>query len=293
MKRKLVKQGNGALTLTLPYQWLIKNDLQKGDYIDLIESGKDLIISSNIKRINKEYEMCVSKDKPFFKRYLRTCYILGYDSIMITSEGVLPITLIKEALSTLIGYEIIEQTTKRCVVSVVASPYDNNFDAVLKRLFFMIDSMMSDVLISLKSKKNNDLKEIASMESAINTFVDFCLRILNKTGYVDFHKTPYIYQILVGLEQMGDSLRDFALSVTNVRDDIITLFEELYNYYTSVRTLFYKYDMKKIKKIKDQRIMLYEQARKKVSLYPKEILELYVLLTILHQLEIALDPLNN
>jgi len=293
MKRKLVKQGNGALTLTLPYLWTSKNNLKKGDYIDLIQSGKDLILSSESKRSNKEYSITLSKDKPFFKRYLRTCYVLGYDKISLSTEDILPLGMIKEVLSNLIGYEIIEQTTKKCSVAMVATPYENNFDTVLRRLFYMIDSMMKDISESLGSKNLSNLKEIATMETAINSFVDFCLRILNKKGYTEFHKTPYIYQILIELEQMGDALHNFSLTITKTNKNILLIFKELHLYFSSLHTLFYKYDMKKIKKIKEKRAWLYKQIYNEVLTSPRETLDLYLLLTTLHQFEIALDPINN
>ena len=259
----------------------------------MIESGKDFILSLDAKKVNKAYEITVSKDKPFFKRYIRTCYVLGYDSITIVAENTLPLKLIKEILSNLIGYEIIEQTTKRCVISVVASPYDENFDAILKRIFFMLESMVDEIISVFDSKDYESLQEIAAMEGSINTFVDFCLRILNKKGYVDFRKTPYLYQILAQLEQIGDGLRDLAthLSPRSAKiKDVVTNYRE---YFIHLRQLFYKYDMKKIKVIKNIRLNLYDQVRKAVHTYPEEMLDLYMLVSILHQFEIALDPINN
>jgi len=39
MKRKLVKQGGTALTVSLPAKWAKKYDLKAGDEIDLVEEG--------------------------------------------------------------------------------------------------------------------------------------------------------------------------------------------------------------------------------------------------------------
>jgi phosphate uptake regulator len=293
MKRKLVKQGNGALTLTLPYEWVLKNNLQKGNYLDLIESGKDLILSSDFEKVNKSYEITISDEKPFFKRYLRTCYVLGYDSIIVSSADILPIDIIKEALSSLIGYEIVEQTTRKCVISIVASPYEQNFDVILKRIFYMISSMLDDVIQSISQKKFDELSKIAATEKSINTFVDFCLRILNKRGYKEFSKTPYFYQILIELEQVGDAIRDFLLNFNCNDTKILIFLEELKAYFENLQQMFFKYDMKKIKQIKQQRIQLYKNIREAASKYPTEMLDLYLMLSTLHQFEIAIDPINN
>jgi len=92
---------------------------------------------------------------------------------------------------------------------------------------------------------------------------------------------------------LGDALRDFTLSVKTPSKKLIVLISELKNYFTSLQKLFYKYDMKKIKKIKEQRVNLYSQLRLAAPTYPVQMLDLYLILSILHQVEIALDPMNN
>ena len=54
MKRKLVKQGMNALTLTLPSSWIKSNNLMPKDEVDLIEVDHSLIISTEKKQAVKE-----------------------------------------------------------------------------------------------------------------------------------------------------------------------------------------------------------------------------------------------
>ena len=46
MRRKLVKQGNATLMISLPSKWAKENKLDKGDEIILNEYGRDLIVST-------------------------------------------------------------------------------------------------------------------------------------------------------------------------------------------------------------------------------------------------------
>ena len=46
MKRKLVKQGNNALTVSLPSDWSKLNRLAAGDEVDVEIVGKNVIIGS-------------------------------------------------------------------------------------------------------------------------------------------------------------------------------------------------------------------------------------------------------
>ena len=291
MKRRLVKQGNGALTITLPFKWLENNNLSKGDYLELLESGRDLIISVDKELINKEQEIEISKERPFFKRYLKSCYILGYDKLEVFSKEKLPIELIKKAMEDLIGYEITELTATRCVIIQIASFQDEGFDIIMRRIFFMISSMFDDIINSLSNLEN--MKDIALTEESINRLVNYCLRVLNKQGYKEFKKTQYIYQIIVGLENIGDYLRDFCLGVSKNDGEVEELLLEMKSYYEDFSQLFFKYDMKKIQKIKQKRIDLYKKSQKLISSYPHEVLYLYQILGVLHQLEVAVDPINS
>jgi len=290
MKRKLVQQGNGALTLTLPSQWVDKNNLEKGDYLHLVDNGKDLFLSSEEKKNNVKGTIELSDEFPFFKRYLNTMYVMGYDTIVITSDKSLPILKIKETLSYLIGYEITEQTVKRCVISIVAIPEDQNFNSISRRIFFMIDTMFHDAIDAIKQDDFDSLKDIAMAEKSIETFTRFCQRILTKQGYSDFSKTPYMYYTLSILEECADAIRDALLDITHSSKELLFFLEKLKKYFTQLHSLFFDYDKSKISVIKELRLSLFEKIKASDSFDGK--LDLYVFLQLLHQFEVSLDPLN-
>jgi phosphate uptake regulator len=292
MERKLVKQGNGALTITLPYLWIEKNNLQRGDYVNLTESGKDLFLSSRKGIIDSEAEIRISEETPFFKRYLRTSYILGHNKIVLVSDSALPYSQIKEAISDLLGYEIIEQSAKRCVISVMAEEANESLEATLRRIFFMVGSQMTDIITSLEENKLSDLASISEAESSVNRLVDFSLRILNKKGHTDFKKTPYIYQVLISLEGMADHLKVLCLSCKKTSKELIGCLSILKSYFEEIMRLFYKYDMKKIKKTKEKRQNLYLLVASLPDKNKAESLPIYAIISLLHQLEIALDPIS-
>jgi phosphate uptake regulator len=287
MERKLVKQGNGALTITLPNEWLIKNNLRKGDNINILESGKDLILSSKNNLTDNSIDMEISTDKPFFKRYVRTAYVLGYNKITIFSSKQLPYLEINEALSSLIGFEITEQSSKKCVIESMVK-YDDAFDNIIRRIFFMVSTMFKEIILCLEKKDIVELKGLSHSEKTVNRFVDLSLRFLNQKGYTDFKKTPYIYHFLTGLEACADHLRDFCLNSKGNTDTIFML--DISSYYEDIMHLFFRYDMKKINKIKEKRLKLITHSKKQET---TESQSLYALISELHQLEVALDPLNN
>ena len=46
MRRKLVKQGDNALTITLPAAWTRVHQLTPGNEVDVRQEGQELILSS-------------------------------------------------------------------------------------------------------------------------------------------------------------------------------------------------------------------------------------------------------
>lgn len=294
MNRKLVKQGNNALTLSLPCKWIEKRELKKGDYVDVIDFGRDLLItSSNTKSHKKKYEIQVTKENPFFKRYLRSCYILGYDEVNIRSLENLPYGLIKESISNLLGYELIEQESKRCTIGLISELSNEKVDVLIRKLFFMIQTMFDDIIKLIKNKKIEEISGVAEVEASVNSFVDFCLRVLNKYGHEDFSKTQYYYNVLILLEQIADSLRDYSLNF--VKDSEVTLSSlmQLRDYFIKITKLYLKYKMNEISVIKNYRIALYKKIRLECNNAPLQYLDLYSILNFLHQFEVVIDPIKN
>jgi phosphate uptake regulator len=292
MKRKLVKQGNNALTISLPYRWIEKFDLQKGDYINIFEQNKDLLISIDKHTNKKTKKIEISLKKPFFKRYVRSSYVLGYDEVEIFSKEKLPFELIKESIKDLIGYEILQQQNKTCLVGIITENNSENIDLLLKKLFFMLDMMFLDIIEAFSFDNFEDIKDTARVESSVNSFVDFCLRALNKQGYKEYKKTQYIYHILTLLEEIADSLRDFCLNIKEANKEIKDKLIRLKEYYNIIFKLYLDYDMAVILKVKEIRKNLFLDLRKDCHLYPLQYLDMYTVQVLLHQLEVLIDPIK-
>lgn len=288
MKRKLVQQGNKALTLTLPIDWVEKNNLKKGQYVDITATGNELCVSARKIADVRKTELLVSSHQPFFKRYAQTLYTLGYDEISIKSNEQLPIIEITQAVQPLIGFEIVEQTSRKCLLKEVAAPDIGSLDAVLKRIFFLVETMLTDIKEALDNHTSSALHDISMTEQTINSFAFLSLRILNKEGYSDFKKTQYIYQTIKNLEEIGDALRDFCLIGTKEAGDVII--GDMCQYFIKLRELFFSYSMEHISQVKKKRLLLYKEARVGYKLKGME--DLYLALSLMHQLEVALDPLN-
>src|SRR3989344_5739355 len=82
MKRKIVRHGSSSLTVTLPSKWIEKYSINKGDEVNVEESGSNVIISTQ-KETASGKKTINSKDGKFTKNNLSHLYQLGYDEIEI------------------------------------------------------------------------------------------------------------------------------------------------------------------------------------------------------------------
>src|SRR3989344_4044926 len=87
MKRKIIKQGSGAYTITLPIDWIRQQKLSEDSELDLTVSGKSLLINSNTAPQGGSIALDVSN---FPDRKINfsivALYAKGVDEIVLTSK---------------------------------------------------------------------------------------------------------------------------------------------------------------------------------------------------------------
>jgi phosphate uptake regulator len=280
MKRKVIKQGHSTLTITLPSKWVKKFDIKAGDELDLIEQKKSIVLNTQKVVDIGEISIDVS-DLPtqLLWRFIISSYRAGYDKIKVTFENkgndhkklytafsyntieylsnkkhllkMSQIETIQALVNRLIGMEIIDQKKNYCIIKEMGEISYKEFDNSLRRIFLLIKDMSSQIQESFKGDKSN-LKSVHIVDTNLDRFEDFCLRVLNKKGYSDFNKTPIVFSTIFLLELIGDEYKDISISLLSTRseskefiqalDNLIDLFNKLY-------ILFYKFDKEKVKEI--------------------------------------------
>ncbi|HLC54114.1 MAG TPA: AbrB/MazE/SpoVT family DNA-binding domain-containing protein [Candidatus Nanoarchaeia archaeon] len=214
MKRKLVKQGAATMMISLPSKWIKENGLDKGDEIELIEQGGELLIKSRESQEHNNLKINLSGFHPLTNQIVIASYIKGIDELEILFDNREDMkNLKKHVIEDLLGFEIIKQTQTSLVIKSVAEAAKQEIDEILKRIFFILDSMAEELLIAIENKQ--DASPVIEMDSSVNKFVYFCLRNLNINGYKEYNKTTQIYGIASLLEEIGDIYKQIAKSLQN------------------------------------------------------------------------------
>jgi len=230
MKRKVVQHGPSTLIISLPSNWIKKNNVRSGDELDVGEQDKTLLISSNSNISIKSITQNISSLDPFLvKTFLARIYQKGYDLAYLVHNDPALLKKIQEKTLELIGYEIIEQNNKYCLIQSISSHIELDFDNSLRKAFTIAKHMLE---IAIKAYKENDkalLESLSIIDLEVNRLCYFCLRQINKEQYIgteQAQQSHILYSIIESLEHLGDDMASLGanLSLSNRENQEITRF---------------------------------------------------------------------
>jgi phosphate uptake regulator len=213
MKRKVIKQGTQALTISLPRKWTEMYNVKPKDELDVEEKGGQLIIQTSAEVAPKTESLDLQgMSTEILHRYIIASYKKGADEISIkfdpktmhTKTGEMRSTLAyiqKIVQERLIGLEIVEQKDNKCRIKQITHIAPEDFDVILRRIFLLVMSITEDVLQMIESK-SRDYEIVKTKHDQIEKFVNYTIRILNKRGF-DENTGPY-HIIITQLEEISD-----------------------------------------------------------------------------------------
>jgi len=221
MKRKVIQIADSTQLISLPRKWAIAHNVKKGDELEIEEQGDKVVVSTN-KGVSFE-KITVDISKLNEKLVHWTLYILhksGYDEIELTYNDHKIAKVIQDTISEgIMGFEIIEQTPKYCLIKNIATGLESEFETILKRIFLVTISMAKTSYDIISKSQFENLKEIIVLETTNNKLTNFCERLLNQKGYKNITKTSFLYVIVWQFEKIAD---DF-----NIPQSVAVLFEML------------------------------------------------------------------
>ncbi len=183
MKRTLIAQGKGGLTIYLPKNWLDTKGLKAGQEVEVEEVNTELLVKSSVKT-SKIIELVITKENEHDVLTLLThAYRKGYDLIKVKStSSALPIEQLKEAKEKMLGFEITEKTSHQCTLENISEPTEQKYTALVRRILLII----KESLVQLKenySKGTYRLEEFKTLREEQDRFILFCKRTIVKEKY--------------------------------------------------------------------------------------------------------------
>ena len=278
MKRKIIKQGHNTLTITLPSNFAKRFNLKAGDEIDLSERENGLFLTTEKRNeILKTQINITGLDIPTIWKYFMGAYRQGYDEITTyfdpnmkldnpykyfikhkldmkyEKESVKknPVEFMQELVTRFIGYEIINYGKDFVLIKEMSEPTSREFDNSFRRVFLLLQQMVEEMSEALQKNDTKMLNHIHDIDTNLDKFHDYCIRILNKLGNKDQKKTSLLFSTLYFLELIGDEFKNISHHLIydykkeNYKN-IYEIIESIKQQFDLFYEVFYKFDKNKI-----------------------------------------------
>ncbi len=215
--RKLIAHGPSSLTIALPYRWLEKCGLKKGDSVSIKEEERGLLITNEPSETKRSISINLADhDWPAIITILTMVYRRGYDEVTVLYEKSGEYLNISSAVRSLLGYAIVENRSKSCVIKSLPSELEQNFETLFRRVFLILLQQLDDLKEIISSPEY--LKEFYHRDVDLNAIVNLSIRMINK-GYVSNRfEELHLFHALLILEECGDDLVKFTIEAGNYKD---------------------------------------------------------------------------
>jgi phosphate uptake regulator len=183
--RRLQRIGSSIL-VSLPKEWVVANNLDKGAQVEL-ETGQDSISISANKETRPTKELVISY--PLSKgenvvANITGAYLLGYDIIVINSTSIIPgedREEIRNSMRRLVGMEIIEEDASHINMQFLLDATTLNPSKILKRISSIALGMYDDVLHGLISDDKSNLQTLSKRDVEVNRQYFLLVRLIRST----------------------------------------------------------------------------------------------------------------
>lgn len=251
MKRKVIQLAGKTMVVSLPIKWVQRYNVQKGQEVEIEEKGRELLLKTQgepeIKRVEFDTR---GQSERIIRLVISGFHKKGFDEMELIYDNPKTADLIQELVKDFfIGFVIINQTKTRCVIKSISKDSEMEFDSTLRRAFLVTITMGENILEAFKNKDLASLKTALNLEKTNNQLINFCERLINKTGHINPELASFYYIIAWNLEKVCDDykyiveyLLEQKAEKLTFAEDIISYFEESLIYLKDFYSLFYKFD---------------------------------------------------
>lgn len=249
MKRSVIQLAGKTYVISLPSKWVKQYNIHKGDELDISEDSNDAtclkISKIGLKTDFKKDVNLTNYGPDMTRRIIGALYKKGYDEVNIHYEEPETFNIIRNEIdSGLIGLEIINNSKSNCTLKMVVNQNLEDFDAMYRRLFYLLIGVGEDALKSLNPLNKEKLYEVILRDKNINKLADYCRRMINKSKDIN---AVYRYDIAENIEKIGDEYRDmFRFIYDNnleLKKNILKKIEDVNAYFVLFHKINYDFNV--------------------------------------------------
>lgn len=261
MKRKIVKHGPSSYIVSLPLEWIHKNNMTKGTFVNVDVVGNDVVISSEQHEKNIITEFTIAETGVLTPVVLSALYMKGVDTIIARYETPSDFRMIHETIARdSLDFEITETTKNTCTIRKITKltkEFNTIFHTVLRRAFLVTLSLADEGLNSIKEGHFESLENIKILEKSNNKLTTLCRRYINKYTIDEYDKVGPLYYIVQTLDLIADQYAYLFRDIQSLASKHPKLNKKLLEGYEKANQMlrlyyecFYKFDHKRLLKLK-------------------------------------------
>ena len=189
-QRKLQMTGGSTYILSLPKEWVTRNQLQKGSLLVLAEEddGSLSLFPSKLEGQEKKSEALIrvsTNDNPdAVMRKAISAYLVGYSLLHIRAQGQQPLAaglrnyLKNFARNYLVGTEIVTDSPTDLTLQILLNYPELSVESALRRMAIIAVSMHREAVASLENLDYSAAKAVVETDREVNRFSLYILRLL-------------------------------------------------------------------------------------------------------------------
>ena len=251
MKRKVIKIADTTFVISLPLKWAREHKVQKGDEIDVVEKGNQLVLNLEKERyVPKKIEMDYKNfSKSAIRKSISGLYKKGYDEIKCFITDTKSMNSIQELVKDIfIGFIVSDQTKTSITVKSISNDHAEDFDNILRRIFHLNLTFGEQTIDLIKNNEYETMLSLLHMEETNNQLTNYCQRLINK-GLVS-NNPFFLYVIAWNSEKVADEFRyiwDYlGHKKQPVSKELLEYFKESLSYYRKYSEFYYSYSSEKV-----------------------------------------------
>ena len=276
MKRKLVKHGPSSFIVSLPAEWIKKNNLGKGDAVEVSLDRNSVIIQATEEEKLETASIDMKKAKDATPLIISSLFQRGIDEIRINYRSSEDLKMIYDTLSReSIGYDIVETSKHHCIlrnITRLTKEFNSLFHTVLRRSFMVTLSLADEGIKAIKDRDFDALENLTILSHSNKKLTSMCRRYMNKYSIDHIEHIGPLYYIVHLLDKIGDQyiyLLEDAQSLKKedavFNSQLIDLFTKLTKMLRTYYECFYKFDMEKLILLKNDKNEFKEVLKKRIQ----------------------------
>lgn len=185
--RRIISLGRSSLVVSLPKEWLEFHKLKKGDAVSLsVRRDGSLVLSPVFlsEKEDKHVEITVTGGEQFasLARKIIACYLNGYRSIVVKSDGILSPSQQKgiRRVARMLYLRIMESTSKYMYLEASLDEAKVSLNMSVRRMHSVAHSMCESIIKALEEDALDVARSVYTLDDDVDHFSFFLLRVLKK-----------------------------------------------------------------------------------------------------------------